>query len=103
MHKKFSLDINYLAARISDRGESLEQALSIPAGVVWADEFDSLWLRQEHVHTVQKGEKLFYVISPELHGFDHETRYKRWADFKSWGIDGICTDYPSEAKLFWKK
>jgi hypothetical protein len=32
-----------LAARLSDRGETLERCLAIPAEIIWADEFDVLW------------------------------------------------------------
>ena len=89
-----------MASRLSDRGETLEQCLSIPAAVVWADEFDSLWLTEEHVKAVRKAGRLFYAISPELHGFDDPTRLRRWRQFKQWGIDGLCTDYALSAREF---
>ena len=89
-----------MAARLSDRGEPLEQCLSIPAAVVWADEFDSPWLTPEHVQAVHQAGRLFYVISPELHGFDDATRLRRWQQFKAWGIDGLCTDYALSAREF---
>lgn len=89
-----------LASRLSDRGESLEQCLSIPADVVWADEFDSLWLIREHVELVRASGRKFYAISPELHGFDEATRLKRWREFREWGIDGLCTDYALSAREF---
>lgn len=89
-----------LAARLSDRGETLTQCLTIPAEVVWADEFDTLWLTEREVNAVQSAGRAFYAISPELHGFGVETRRRRWADFAGWGIDGLCTDYPSEAREF---
>ena len=89
-----------MAARLSDRGEPLEQCLAIPARVVWADEFDSLWLKREHVEAVHAAGRLFYAISPELHGFDGDTRLRRWQQFKDWGIDGLCTDYALSARDF---
>ena len=88
------------AARLSDRGESLAQCLDIPADVVWADEFDALWLTAREVERVRAAGRLFYVISPEIHGFDRATTKRRWADFKSWHIDGLCTDYALEAQEF---
>jgi len=88
------------ASRLSDRGESLEQCLSIPANVVWADEFDSLWLTQKEVEAVHKAGRKFYAISPELHGFDESARLKRWQDFKNWKIDGLCTDFALSAREF---
>lgn len=89
-----------LASRLSDHNENMAQCLSIPGEVVWADEFDSLWLSEQVVKSVKEAGRLFYVISPEIHGFDLQTTRKRWQDFKSWHIDGICTDYALEAKEF---
>jgi glycerophosphoryl diester phosphodiesterase len=89
-----------VATRLSDRGESLKQCLSIPGEVVWGDEFDSLWLAATDVGRAHKAGRLFYVISPEIHGFDHGTMRRRWGDFKTWKVDGICTDYPLEAREF---
>jgi glycerophosphoryl diester phosphodiesterase len=85
---------------LSDRNEPLTQCLSIPAGVVWADEFDSLWLTKKEADQVRTSGRLLYMISPELHGFDLAAMKQRWRDFKSWGVDGICTDYPLEAREF---
>jgi glycerophosphoryl diester phosphodiesterase len=82
-----------VASRLSDRGETLEQCLSIPGQLVWADEFDSLWITRREVEAVRKAGRKIYLISPELHGFPEEVRKKRWKDFKEWGIDGLCTDY----------
>jgi hypothetical protein len=89
-----------LASRLSDRGEPLAQTLSIPAQVVWADEFDSLWLTADHVRKVHDAGRQFYAISPELHGFSADDRRRRWADFQAWGVDGLCTDFPVEAAEF---
>lgn len=89
-----------LAARLSDRGESLAQCLSIPADVVWADEFDSLWLKREHVEAVHAAGRRFFAISPELHGFSESDRLRRWAQFQEWGIDGLCTDFARAARHF---
>lgn len=89
-----------LAARLSDRREPLAQCLGIPAEIVWADEFDSLWLSADDVRQVREAGRLFYVISPELHGFDAAARKRRWHDFKQWRVDGLCTDYPLEARDF---
>jgi glycerophosphoryl diester phosphodiesterase len=88
------------AARLSDRGEPLVQALSIPAHAVWADEFDSLWLREPDIAAIHHAGRLVYAISPELHGFGPAERRGRWAQFKDWKIDGLCTDYALEARDF---
>jgi hypothetical protein len=89
-----------LASRLSDRGEPLEQCLSIPADIVWADEFDSLWLTASHVEAVHAAGRAFFAISPELHGFDEAARLRRWDEFKAWNIDGLCTDYALSARDF---
>jgi hypothetical protein len=89
-----------MASRLSDRKEPISQCLSIPADIVWADEFDALWLTAEEVRQVKAAGRLFYVISPEIHGFDQAARQRRWQDFKTWHIDGICTDYALEAADF---
>jgi hypothetical protein len=91
-----------VASRLSDRGETLAQCLAIPAEVVWADEFDRLWLTENEARRVREAGRLLYLISPELHGFDQAAMKRRWADFKAWGVDGVCTDYPLEAReFFW--
>ena len=87
-----------LAARISDRGESVEQALSIPAEVIWADEFDRFWLTEDVIEHLKEAGRSVFAVSPELHGFDRDARLSRWADFKRWKVDGICTDYAREAR-----
>ncbi len=92
-----------VASRLSDRNESLSQCLAIPAEIVWADEFDQLWLTEKEVAKVRASGRLLYLISPEIHGFDHAAMRRRWADFKSWGVDGICTDYALEAAEFFGK
>jgi len=89
-----------LASRLSDRGESLPQCLAIPACMVWADEFDSLWLTQREIQAVHAAGRRFFAISPELHGFDETARLKRWQQFKDWKIDGLCTDYALSAREF---
>ena len=93
-------DRTAVAARLSDRGESLKQCLSIPATAVWADEFDSLWLTRREVEAVHAAGRKFYAISPELHGFDEAARLQRWQQFKDWKIDGLCTDYALSAREF---
>ncbi len=91
-----------LAARLSDRGEPLGQCLAIPAEVVWADEFDRLWLTQKEIAAIHGAGRKVYAISPELHGFSAAERRARWADFKAWKVDGLCTDFPVEAREFFQ-
>jgi len=92
-----------LASRLSDRQEPLASCLSIPSNIVWADEFDSLWLTGNHIEQVKSSGRKIYAVSPELHNFSREEMRKRWADFKAWGVDGICTDYAMEALAFFRQ
>lgn len=89
-----------LATRLSDRNEPPDQCLAIPGEIVWADEFDRLWLTAEEVRRVRAAGRRFYVISPELHGFPEADRLQRWSDFRAWGVDGLCTDFPLAAREF---
>ncbi len=84
-----------LAARVSDRGEPIEQALGIvEADVVWLDEFDGPWVRETDVRRIKDAGRTTWAVSPDLHGNSKETATKRWIQFCIWGVDGICTDYP---------
>jgi len=89
-----------LAARVSDRyGESIEQATSITAAsMIWLDEFDSLWVTRDVVARLKDQGRTIYAISPEIHGFSMPQTETRWKQFQDWGIDGICTDYPIQAR-----
>ena len=83
-----------IAARVSDRNESIDRALRIEsADVIWLDEFDRLWATRKDVDTLKRQPKTIYAISPEIHGFTLEQAFSRWEVFRSWGIDGVCTDY----------
>ncbi len=83
-----------LAARVSDRNEPIDRALSIKgADIIWLDEFDSLWVRQGDIEQLKAAGKVVYCIAPDLHDFSEEDMKKRFSDFTAWGADGICTDY----------
>ncbi len=85
-----------LAARVSDRGESIERALAIPsASIIWLDEFDGAWVTEADVRRLKQAGRLVIAVSPELHGAGPEATGNRWADFMAWGVDGLCTDFPS--------
>jgi glycerophosphoryl diester phosphodiesterase len=86
-----------IAARVSDRGESIERALAIAAAqVVWLDEFDGPWSTSRDIRALRGAGKSIYVVSPDLHGASLAEARNRWLDFCHWGVDGICTDYPME-------
>lgn len=84
-----------LAARISDRGESTDQALGIEvADTIWLDEFDSLWATRDVVDTALRAGKQVFAVAPDLHGRPLEQSVARWRQFANWGVAGICTDWP---------
>lgn len=86
-----------IGARVSDRQESVDRALSIaPARIVWLDEFDRHWASADDIRTLQEAGRLVYAVSPELHGRTADQMRQRWHQFVSWGVNGICTDEPME-------
>ena len=75
-----------IAARVSDRGESIDRALAISyAKIVWADEFETLWITSSIIKELKAAGKLIYVISPEIHGFPLDVAKQRWSQFIEWG------------------
>jgi len=84
-----------IAARVSDRSEPPARALSIGAAeAIWLDEFDGPWATRATVADLIRAGKRVYGVSPDLHGATPEVAARRWQDFASWGVTGICTDWP---------
>jgi glycerophosphoryl diester phosphodiesterase len=85
-----------LAARISDRGESIERALDVDvASVIWLDEFDGPCFSESDIRRLKDAGRTVYAVSPDLHGQSAECCRRRWIEFVRWEVDGICTDYPA--------
>ncbi len=93
-----SLDADVcLGARVSDRREPVEQALAIDCTqIVWLDEFESPWASMSDVRLLQAQGRLVYAVSPELHGSSLSAMQRRWTQWIAWGVDGICTDAPTQ-------
>jgi len=90
-----------IAARVSDRGESIERALAIrAASVIWLDEFERPWATEADVRRLKQAGRTVHAVSPDLHGSSLERSRARWAQFNAWGVDGICTDYPVELREY---
>lgn len=84
-----------IAARVSDRREPSARALAIDAAeTIWLDEFDGPWATRTTVADLILAGKRVYGVSPDLHGATPEQATRRWQDFASWGVTGICTDWP---------
>ncbi|MFN7977135.1 MAG: hypothetical protein U0P30_03310 [Vicinamibacterales bacterium] len=83
-----------LAARVSDRGESIAQALAIDvAQTIWLDEFDGPWATRDDVDRLKAAGRRVWMVSPDLHGATLQATRRRWREVLTWGLDGICTDY----------
>lgn len=92
-----------VAARASDRSEPIDSALGVqPASVIWLDESFSAWCTEEDVWRVKAAGRSVYAVSPDLRGRSFEETRARWLNFISWGVDGICTNYPAALDRFQK-
>jgi glycerophosphoryl diester phosphodiesterase len=86
-----------IAARISDRAESIDRALRIDvASVIWLDEFDGPWCTAATIARLKAAGRQVFAVSPDLHGGSLDVARARWEDFIAWGVDAICTDYAAE-------
>lgn len=84
-----------IAARVSDRNEPSSRALGIAAArTIWLDEFDGPWATGDTVAELLGSGRAVYAVSPDLHGAALKQAVKRWHDLASWGVTGICTDWP---------
>jgi hypothetical protein len=82
-----------LASRVSDRGETIERALSFPGRYIWLDEMDGTWARRADVDRLKAAGRTILAVSRDLHGAAVEECVERWTQFADWGVDGICTDW----------
>lgn len=86
-----------LAARVSDRNESIERALSIEqATLIWLDEYEGPWATAQTVTRLKAAGRSVYAVSPELHGSGKADALARCREFRAWGVDGICSDWPRD-------
>ena len=94
-----------IGARVSDRGESIERALSFSeARVIWLDEFDAGWVTEQTIRSLKDAGRTVFAVSPELHAALSLTSVREhWGRLKQWGVDGICTDYPEILQRFLTK
>lgn len=84
-----------VAARVSDRGESADQALSIEvADTIWLDEFDGPWVTPDITERLLQAGKKVFAVAPDLHGYPLDQSIARWHQFADWRLTGICTDWP---------
>jgi hypothetical protein len=73
---------------------------------VWLDEFNSNWIDEDILKFHYKNGKKICIVSPELHGRDHNLNWEKLRKILVENPDmhiTICTDYPLNAKEFFEK
>jgi hypothetical protein len=76
-----------------------EPVLYAAARGVWLDDFEGGFITEARVAAHLAAGKHVAVVSPELHGRDHEPVWRAWSDWGVWSHPAIalCTDLPDEA------
>lgn len=70
---------------------------------VWLDEFNSNWINDDILKFHHKKGKKICIVSPELHGRDHNLNWEKFRKILIENPDikvALCTDYPLKAKEF---
>lgn len=72
---------------------------------IWLDEFQGHWITKEVIEKHIKNNKQICIVSPDLHKREYKKEWQHYKDIeKELSIDNlmICTDYPEEAKEFFR-
>jgi hypothetical protein len=69
---------------------------------IWLDAFESEWYDTDTIAGQLSSGKRVCLVSPELHGRAHQTLWQRIADLKDQPNLMICTDYPVEARDYFR-
>ena len=72
---------------------------------MWLDEFQGHWINKEVIENHIKNNKQICIVSPDLHKREYKKEWQHYKEIeKELGIDNlmICTDYPEEAKEFFR-
>ena len=72
---------------------------------IWLDEFQGHWINKESIEQHLKNNKEICIVSPALHKREYKMEWQHYKDIeKELGIESlmICTDYPEEAKEFFR-
>ena len=94
VYKDFGLNFFTGISDICQEGILLQNAQGI-----WLDSFYSDWFSKKEIHKYLEMNKKVCIVSPDLHKREYKTT---WNKYKN--IEGImlCTDFPEEAKEFFK-
>ncbi len=87
------------------------EAEPVPAFVdqstgIWLDCFRTDWISEEDILTHCVAGRQVAVVSPELHGRNHQAAWEKWRNAdrelrrRGYGNLLICTDYPREARAY---
>ncbi len=72
---------------------------------IWLDEFQGHWITKEVIEKHIKNNKQICIVSPDLHKREYKNEWQHYKEIeKELSIDNlmICTDYPEEAKEFFR-
>lgn len=72
---------------------------------VWLDEFQGHWITKEVIEKHIQNGKQICIVSPDLHKREYNKEWQHYKEIeKELGINNlmICTDYPEEAKEFFR-
>jgi glycerophosphoryl diester phosphodiesterase len=76
-----------------------EPVLYAAAAGVWLDDFAGGYITEARIAAHLAAGKQVAVVSPELHGRDHEPVWRAWSEWRVWSHPAIalCTDLPDHA------
>ena len=85
-----------VAHRVSEREPfAREHAADDSVSTIWLDEFGRDGLQEADVRLLVDAGKRCVYVSPDLHRRETPATLRaRWLEVTSWGVHGICTDYP---------
>lgn len=72
---------------------------------IWLDEFQGHWITKEVIEKHIKNNKQICIVSPDLHKREYKKEWQHYKEIeKELEIKNlmICTDYPEEAKEFFR-
>lgn len=72
---------------------------------IWLDEFQRHWITKEVIEKHIKNNKQICIVSPDLHKREYKKEWQHYKDIeKELGENNlmICTDFPEEAKEFFR-
>lgn len=73
---------------------------------VWLDEFQGHWINKDVIEKHIKNNKRICIVSPDLHKREYKKEWQHYKEIeKELSINNlmICTDYPEEAKEFFRE